>query len=120
MKNPWFLAAVLFFSLCSVAICYLVVAAVEERQRHERPAVTTTDEWVFEKYFDYRGNGIYFLDGRAMVPMGKPFTHVCTLEDIAPVLSTWMDWHPDRRVLSVVAQGDGTFLIITEWPNRKR
>lgn len=83
---------------------------------------TATDEWVFEKYFENVGNGVYHVEGRDWLQMNAPFdekfepdpTKIRTTKESSTILGQWIARHRDRRVVSVIMQDDATFIIVTE------
>lgn len=85
------------------------------------------EEWVFEKYFENRGNGVYHVNGsiwQTQVPeFGKPPeprdpTRLTATEELATVIGQWRSRHPEFRVISIIPILNPPCLIIVTEPSR--
>lgn len=117
IKNGVFIVALVVTSLLG-GVCIVAFFGSLPPQ----PGQTAAEEWVFEKYFEDLGNGVYHVEGRDWLQMSSAFdekfeldpTKIRTTKESATVLGQWIARHRDRRVVSVVMQDDATFIIVTE------
>jgi hypothetical protein len=106
-----------------VAVLLFVVAAFCVSTWQSQDNQVATDEWVFEKYFEDRGNGVFHVEGMDWLQKGIPFaekeeltdpTKVRTTQDVATVLGKWARRH-NRRILSFYLDpADFTIIVVTE------
>ncbi|MBI4129138.1 hypothetical protein HY464_00425 [Candidatus Peregrinibacteria bacterium] len=85
-----------------------------------------TDEWVFEKYFEDRGNGVFHIGGSDVFessPNGGPrddgLAKISSPQEFGALLGHWRSRHPELRIVVIVDVGGGgggppSLIIVTE------
>ena len=107
--------------LVVLGIIGIIVALTFLAVQNGREAAERTQEkeaWLFEKYFEDRGNGVYHLEWDDIIqqPFNDPPavpTQVRTTQELATVIGEWRKYHPELRIVAIMHIGQSS-IIFTE------